>query len=251
MKKLYWLDVLNNQAEWLDDTEKWQWLVSIFGRKAKLADRSLRHFDEALQYMRSITDSLHFGEELKLDWLDKRLAKVRPSAVLEKFLPGPVLTVMPLFHASTFGQTDDDILDAITNTLLLQFGQFIGGATQDKQTPQICRCQGIVRTSENDERIELPAKLTKNELRWRQELELFNEYRLIESPDVERCADLFIATPKARFCSDACRFATFQFAKHLKSPDYHAEKQKRYRDRLADSPERSKSKRSQSIKNKR
>lgn len=186
--------------------------------------------------MRSVTNSLHFGEELKLDWLNQRLAKVNVSLTHEKFLPSPLRAIMPLFHASISGETDDDILDGITNTLLLQFGQFLGGPIQNNQAPQICRCQGVVRPSDNAA-LKDQFKLTETELRWRQELELLNEHALTTSPDIERCTDLFIATPKARFCSDACRFATFQFAKHLNSPEYHAEKQKRYRHKLAYKPE--------------
>jgi hypothetical protein len=232
MKKLYWLEILNLQAEWRQEMQMWQWLSATFGHKPKLAPSSLLHLEEAFSCMREIVDSLHFGEQPNLDWLEKRLDKIRPSVAAEKFLCAHIQTVMPLFHASIAGQTDDDILNAITNTLLLQFAQFIGGANQNNQIPQICRCQGIVRQFGNAESVENQSSLSKNELRWRQELDLLNEHALTQSPTIERCADFFITSGKARFCSDACRFATFQFSKHLESPEYHAEKQKRYRNKL-------------------
>src|ERR1700677_324575 len=103
MKRLNWLDILNTQAEWHHDTQMQQWLAAIFGYQPKLVSRSLGNFEETIVLMRSVIDSLHFGEELQVDWLDKRLAKLTPSVTLEKFLPAPLRAAMPLFHASVTG----------------------------------------------------------------------------------------------------------------------------------------------------
>jgi hypothetical protein len=80
----------------------------------------------------------------------------------------------------------------------------------------------------------IPSVSPEYEKRWRQEIELLNEHGQTKAPELERCPDLFVASPKARFCSDACRFTTFQIAKHVKTPGYHAEKQKRYRKKQSD-----------------
>jgi hypothetical protein len=147
VKKLYWLDVLNKQAEWEDEGQILQWLSTIFGRKPEISSLALRYFEESCQLMRAILDSSHFGEELRLARLEQILSKVHVSVVLEEFLPASIMAVMPMFHASVAGANDDQILSAITNTLLLQFGHFLGGAGPNRQTPQICRCQGIVKHS--------------------------------------------------------------------------------------------------------
>jgi hypothetical protein len=58
-----------------------------------------------------------------------------------------------------------------------------------------------------------PISSVESEERWRNELPLLAAYR--GPQDLRRCANLFAASGKTRFCSDACRFATFQLAKQM------------------------------------
>jgi hypothetical protein len=47
----------------------------------------------------------------------------------------------------------------------------------------------------------------------------------------QRCANLFPAAGKSRFCSDSCRFATFQLVKQVEDSGDLGQKQRRYRRR--------------------
>jgi hypothetical protein len=123
---------------------------------------------------------------------------------------------------------DDKSLEQLRLTLLMQFADFIGGTIDSGMTDaaRIDRCRGLYR---EDSEIPLAASFpTAVEDKWRNEIDLLVEYEN-SATDVVRCEYFFPRTPKARFCSDACRFSTFQITKQLQEPNYLADKQKRYR----------------------
>jgi hypothetical protein len=111
----------------------------------------------------------------------------------------------------------------------------VSTSPHDGQTASIARCVGLFRENSNARLSVVRSISNESERRWRDEIDLLKDYELTESPAVQRCADIFLAAPKAKFCSDACRFTTFQLAKQLRDPRYHADKQKRYRNKMTDS----------------
>lgn len=233
-EKLSWVKVLNDEAEWQRPEDMISWLSNNCGQRLNPSKKAQDGFAELLRLMRSVADSFHFGEDLKLDWMDERLAKASFALGYEDWLPVPLSEFLPLLHARVKDSSDDAILEAISQTLILQFSQFVDSALTSGEDCGVSRCQGIFRLPGNAKLDALTAPSSETEIRWRKEIDLLNEHDLINANELQRCHDLFIASPKARFCSDACRFATFQIAKHLKAPGYHAEKQKRYRKKRSD-----------------
>jgi hypothetical protein len=227
--KLGWIEVLNEQAEWRNGPEILNWLSAQCGYKLHPSPACLTGFEKRLEWIRQTVEALHFGETPKLDWLDEKLKEASYGMVYENFLPESLRQFLPLLHGRVANNSDDAVLNAIADTLLLQFSQFLDRAADGRDQSGIARCQGVFRESANFPFVKSDSPPSESELRWRKEIELLNKHDLANSPEVQRCTDLFIASAKARFCSDACRFASFQLAKHLGSPGYHAEKQKRYR----------------------
>jgi len=232
-EKLSWIKVLNDEAEWQGPGDMIKWLSTTCGYKLNPSKKEQDAFTQVLRLMRAVVDALHFGEDLNLNWLDERLSAASFGLGYEDWLPVPLCEVLPLLHARARDASDDAIVEVLLNTLALQFSQFVDGVLSSGQEHGVARCQGIFRPPGNASVEAIPSVSPEHERRWRQEIELLNQHGPA-APGLERCPDLFIASPKARFCSDACRFTTFQIAKHLKAPGYHAEKQKRYRKKQAD-----------------
>lgn len=211
-----------------------RWLDQTFGRELRLSDSQLDSFEQALKSMRGCIDAIHFKEKADWRWLDAALSGVRLTTRREQL----ALNVeLPLLHARLEGVSDDDLLSCLRQTLLLQFSQFVSDMLDKSDAPTIARCVGLFRENNNNAALSIVRSISdETERRWRSEIELLGETGLLESPSVQRCADIFIATPKAKFCSDACRFTTFQMAKQFRDPRYHADKQKKYRDKSSHSP---------------
>ncbi len=110
-----------------------------------VSDQDLDQFDECIVQMRRTIDSLHFGLAPDLQWLDLQLADLKLRVSYESFLPLHVREVLPLLHAQVQDTSAHYLLKALTQTLLLQFAEFVDRALADDQAPSIARCEGIFR----------------------------------------------------------------------------------------------------------
>jgi hypothetical protein len=229
---LSWINVLNEETQWHSNHSMRQWLSAIFCHSFQCSDEDLEQFEAQLAQMRRTIESLHFGEVPDVQWLDKQLACIKLTVCYESFLPQSVRTVLPLLHAQVQGNNDPDLLKALGQTLLIQFAEFVAATLGDQHGPSIARCEGLFRDSNQPQLSIVRSIPEESERKWREEIEILRQNELASTASVQRCADIFISSPKARFCSDACRFTTFQLVKQLKDPRYHAEKQKKYRSKL-------------------
>lgn len=223
--KLNWIDALNDQTQWTDQSEALDWLYKLTGRKLAVSSQDMQELFDQLNFMREQVTSLHFGEALALEQLQEKLSKISLAINSQYGLDG-----LPLLMARRASNSDPDVLRSVCETLLVQFGAFLSEAVESKSSPRIVRCEGIFREG-RQERKRLGALRNERETAWRAELSLLQEGEPEVVDEIQRCEDLFVLTSKAKFCSDACRFTTFQITKQLKEPGYLKEKQRRYRTR--------------------
>lgn len=223
-----WFEALNEQATWTSTEKFLGWLADVVGRNLQPGQPAMIRFAETLRRIRLQAANIHFGTALDSTWMNAELEKCKPC-----FSQAPkaarTSSRLPRFRVEAQGTTDDAALDALRLTLVLQFAAFASDAVDEEDAAMgIERCRGLYRDDN-----EMPDAATyppEVERRWRDEIEVL-EQNADSVEDVLRCADFFVKTPKARFCSDACRFSTFQITKQLQEPDYLATKQKRYRDK--------------------
>lgn len=225
MPKLNWIETLNEETQWTSQADALDWLYRLTGLKLSVSTEELGSFFEQLQFIREQVTSLHFGETLALDALQKRLEGVG-LAIHE----GYANDGLPLLMARRASNSDSDVLRSVCDTLLMQFAAFLSDTVEADSAPGIVRCEGLFREGKK-ERKRLGALVNERESAWRAELALLQEAESDVVEEIQRCEDLFIFSAKAKFCSDACRFSTFQITKQLKDPGYMKEKQRRYRNR--------------------
>lgn len=227
--KLSWVDVLNEQTRWYQRADLVQWFCGLAGRPLTLLDGTIEGFEEALGYMRRQLANLHFEEPVDLLWLDTQLKTVTLGLLHHQGAQPGAETQMPQFRARVKGMHDTDLLRALKDTLLVQFAEYVGDALDSGTSGSVQRCDGLHKAAVAPV-IAGAAQYPKDvESLWRKEL----AFTVVEdeATELERCSNLFVAGAKARFCSDACRFATFQVTKQVQEPNYLAEKQRRYRRR--------------------
>lgn len=223
--KLRWIDTLNDETSWTSNFEVLDWLYKLTGRRLNLSAVELAAFFEQLGFMREQVTSMHFGDAPDLTRLQERLQGISLTINQQHQDHG-----LPLLMARQAGNTDADILKAVCDTLLMQFAAFLSEALESDSSPKIVRCEGLFREGAAD-RKRLGALPAQRESAWRAEISLIHEAEPQVANEIQRCEDLFVLSSKAKFCSDACRFATFQITKQLKEPGYMKEKQRRYRNR--------------------
>lgn len=223
-----WFEALNEQVEWSDPSKMLKWQADVFGFQLQPSQISQERFISSLQNMRMHLGSVHFKNSVELTWLDEELKLCRPR-LSAKTIPN---SRMPAFRAdvdaSNSESQSDTLIEQLRLTLLMQFAEFVGSTVDSgaESGRPIDRCRGLYRDeSQVPELASYPASIEKQ---WRDEIELLQEYE-IAAADVVRCEYFFPKTAKGRFCSDSCRFSTFQITKQLQEPNYLAEKQKRYR----------------------
>lgn len=119
-------------------------------------------------------------------------------------------------------------------TLILNFSSDLSRMIESGDGLFVHRCEGLFRNQKADQISTVSGVNNATEELWRKEIPLIVEQRLEQTPEIQRCADLFVTRSRSKYCSDACRFATFQIAKQLKDPQYLAEKQRRYRQKKSD-----------------
>ncbi|MFN8555042.1 MAG: hypothetical protein U0103_26540 [Candidatus Obscuribacterales bacterium] len=241
-----WYEALNEQVEWKDRAMMLAWLTDVFGHAVEPGPEALKRFSVSLRRMRLQLGDAHFEKNFDFAWLNEELNQCRLQ--FEHHSDSKPHDRLPALRAGLGTAADmsarsgrgvdsvecsrhpdaDSLLEMLRRTLLLQFAQFIssiadGGADD---APRIDRCRGLYRDDSSvAEEAAFPLNIEK---RWRDEIELLVQHDSVAS-DVGRCEYFFPRTPKGRFCSDSCRFSTFQITKQLEEPNYLADKQKRYR----------------------
>lgn len=225
VSKLGWIEALNEETQWTSEADALDWLYKVTGRRLSINDGAINSFFDTLLFMRELVSSLHFGEPLACDALQARLEGISLAVN-----PGYAQNSLPLLVARRASNSDADVLRSVCDTLLLQFSSFLSEAFDSQSTPKIVRCEGLFREGRKERR-RLGALARGREAAWRAELSLLEEADKEVAQEIQRCEDLFVFSGKAKFCSDACRFSTFQITKQLKDPGYMKEKQRRYRNR--------------------
>lgn len=224
-----WFEALNEQVEWSDPSTMLNWLADVFGFHPQPGAEAQTRFISSLRMMRLHLGSAHFEKAFELSWLEEELKLCSPR-LDTKPRPGARL---PTFRAASvpnqFSESESDMLiEQLRLTLLMQFAEFIGSTIDGGagNSPPVDRCRGLYRDdSKVPEPAAYPAPIEKL---WRGEIDLLQEFEAAAA-DVVRCEYFFPKTAKGRFCSDSCRFSTFQITKQLQEPNYLADKQKRYR----------------------
>lgn len=218
-----WFEALNEQSLWTSGAMRTAWLADVTGTAINPSDASLAKFDDTLRRIRLHAGAMHFGAGESVAWLNEELRNCCPG-LYESSQAGR----LPAFRIEADSDDHDEILNALRRTLIMQFAAFVGDVLQNgEQASRIERCEGLYR----DDALPVVARFPVDvETAWRKEIDVLEE-NAADAEDVLRCGDFFLKSPKARFCSDKCRFTTFQIAKQLQEPGYLANKQKRYRER--------------------
>lgn len=239
-KPLFWIDLLNLESEWLEPKTDLKVFLGEFLRKFMEAapssshdidDKDLEIFLERLSFMRKSIHQIHFGQELNLEPINTQLSQIRPVLSIDSrtIQTSNETYRLPILQAQAQGNSVRDCIQALSDTLFLQYIYFVNESLESNSKSIITRCEGLFR-EETAERLTITKSISlEDEKLFRQEIAQLAEADLIGEASIQRCADLFYMRPKAKFCSDACRFSTFQITKQLTQPDYLKEKQRRYR----------------------
>lgn len=219
-----WVDVLNDHSEWksADDVERW--LGSAINKKNPNLNRDVaKKFFETLSRMRECIYEAHLGTNADYSWLNDQVKDLKLT-----FDFSQDQLHLPALRGAVATKKDDDLLEAIRGAILIQFANHLSMSLA--AGTEICaRCEGLYRDS-NAVRLSMVPEVDENaEMLWRNEIDLLIEQSLQREKEIQRCADLFPAGSRSKYCSDKCRFNTFQIAKQFKDPNYLAEKQRRYR----------------------
>lgn len=228
---LIWTDVLNEQATWASYNDAATWLTSLFSKPIEVPAAAVERFHAELNFIRSQVFALHFGEAPDLASINEKLKLVRME--LRSLKDSSSAGKLPCLVAAAAGPADEDLILSVSQTVLVQFASFLGAWLQDPESNEVSRCEGLYREPGAASLSPVHSVPSDIELQWRQEIPLLVEQDLLSKADVLRCADLFIsARSRTRFCSDECRFRTFQISKQLTDPGYLAAKQRRYRQKM-------------------
>lgn len=223
-KPLDWREILNEEATWHDYGDFSAWFSQVAGRLPVPEKMRYEKFCSELDFIREQASLIYFDQKPDVISINKQLKlyslEIDAEATSETRLPSLLAVARP----------GDQILDRLYGSLLVGFAQFV--ADNQNGGPGLCRCEGVFRDARMSD-----VPLTEPEKRYRQEISLLEEKSLLDDAGIQRCADFFVGRSKARFCSDTCRFMTFQISKQLKDPRYLAEKQRRYRSKQRDSLE--------------
>lgn len=221
-RPLTWIDVLNEQAEWTTEIDLSKWLSKVLVKATAFQPKDLQEFQQDLEYMRQQLTALHFNESLDLKYINRALSEMSLEIVSSAESDG-----IPLLRARLKDSSPQSQLICLRHSLLLQFANFLAQCMEGQAA--VSRCEGLYK-----ERYlpQSPAGRLFDSLmekRWRQEIA---QLEAVKDDEMQRCADIFISRPKARFCSETCRFRTFQLLKQAEDPEYLAAKQRRYRHKL-------------------
>jgi len=222
---------LNEQATWMSYEDLIQWFSGLLGRPASLSRTAVVEFQDGLNCIRQQVSAIHFHESVDIPFIDQHLKDISLELISPISSDSAYSNALPRLRARASSSDDDALLRALKQTLIVQFAYFVSEALAQSEIPGIARCEGLYREGSSTHLSPADSLPEETELRWRKEIAALTEAGLESSTDILRCADYFLARSKARFCSDECRFRTFQLTKQLADPGYLAAKQKRYRER--------------------
>lgn len=241
-RHLDWISVLNEQTEWQSERDAEKWLLScaqtggvesgprnVSNKNAGVmipTGKTVEFFCQILSQMRKCIYDLHFGMEPKIESLNTDLHwlklswQVHPKAGRWGSLIAEYKNPQNPIEAP---------FSYVIGTLLLEFCQDLSRCVEGDGGIFVHRCEGVFRAPGTDKLSLVMGVDDSIEQKWRQELSLFAEITLAQNSEIQRCADLFISNSRSKYCSDTCRFSTFQISKQVSEPNYLADKQRRYR----------------------
>lgn len=225
-----WINTLNEQSLWRSDADAIAWFAKLSGKKnPELGPSSLKIFSNSLCSMRNVLYSIHFEENFDLTWLQDELAELKLV-----FEWPPVFGFMPVLRGKSDTASDEGLLESLRGGLLMQFASDLAQSLLEGTAVQ--RCEGLYRDDKAQQISIVPEVREDIEQKWRQEIPVLVEKAIVDTDvEIQRCADFFLSTKsRSKYCSDPCRFSTFQIVKQLKEPEYLAEKQRRYRKKRSD-----------------
>lgn len=228
--KVDWIVFLNEQSEWRSRQDLGKFLCSFLGRSSlELSDESIESFSDALAGMRRILYDSHFDCAPDFAWLSTELqsVKLKLNWVPQARESLRLIAYTDLDHERSSG--DEMLLSSLLAELILRFSLDLSDSFRDESKFPVQRCEGLYREQGAGKLSSIPGVSDDIELKWREELEILVEKSQTSNAELQRCADLFSANSRSKFCSDKCRFSTFQIVKQLKDPAYLADKQRRYR----------------------
>mgnify|MGYP003386131523 CR=1 FL=1 len=234
-----WISALNDQTEWKTDADATAWLMQLSRQtiiqgnkdpsKSKVQSGSkdpserdpaerkypsnevILFLKELIQNIRAIVYALHFGKEPDLRFLEKCVSSLKLT--FDKSLT---------LKASLNNVAVPEPFSTILGSMILSFANDLSESQSKKKGIFVHRCEGLFRNSTDDSR-------EPSESLWRQEIPALAQNPPQNVADIQRCEDLFIPRSRSKYCSDTCRFSTFQITKQLHEPEYLADKQRRYR----------------------
>lgn len=230
---LSFIEALNEESQWQNDKDAVIWLSAFFAAESNgfsPGAQALENFRLSLKQMRNTLAAFHFEKTADLSWL-----KVELNGFRLDFDFSGARSALPPLQAFNQGlclySKDAQLLEKLRAFLLLDFAFELSRSLASGLAPSIQRCEGLYKEPSAASIMQLDSVSFETELAWRKEISLLCRHDLETKAGIQRCADLFkaAASAKSRFCSDKCRFNTFQIQKQLNEPDYLAEKQRRYR----------------------
>lgn len=231
--------MLNEASEWKTDAEIISWFSKqVLGTGPREANSIssespiLQRFKSTLFQIRRTVYDFHFELSANLEWLKSDLRELQLDFDLppqDLALAGLPLLLSGSFQDSANWQVEEKALERLRGAVLLDFAFDLSKSMGQGKTPCAQRCEGLYRDQAAAGISMLPEIGEDMERCWRSEIEILKENSLESDSSIQRCLDLFSADSRSRFCSDKCRFNTFQIVKQIKDPGYLAEKQKRYR----------------------
>lgn len=220
-----WMEVLNEHNYWNSDDEIMRWFGDFARKPEPDCDPQLiQEFKNTLNQIRFLIYAHHFGKALDFQWLNNELSNLSLS-----FLPPPSIdSPLPYLRGKELAASDSELLKSLRLSILVTFAADFARVLSGESEWHLHRCEGLFRNSEGAHVVHDDAAETS----WRNEIEmLIASSSHAAETSIQRCADFFFAKSRSKYCSDACRFSTFQVSKQISDPSYLAEKQKRYRNK--------------------
>jgi|688.fasta_scaffold467161_1 hypothetical protein len=222
-----WVSALNDHSEWKSESDANKWLAAATGKKdARASSSACQKFSGTLSRIRECIYQTHLDSGADFSWL---AIQVKQLNLAFDFSQEAVRLNLPALRGnSALFHNDDELLESISAALIIQFANHVSLSLATGT--EICgRCEGLYRDSRAVRLSMVPEVQDEVELPWRKEISLLVKNSLVSDKQIQRCADLFPSGSRSKYCSDKCRFNTFQIVKQYKDPDYLAEKQRRYR----------------------
>lgn len=226
-KAINWISALNDQTEWKDEADGLRWFARLLDKEnTSIAPEIFRRFYNTLCELRNLVYQHHFGDQIDLSWLNAELTQIHVSIIWPNRFHK-----LPLLRSPGKDAGDESLLESLRAALLIQFACDLAESLSTNNAPCVQRCEGLYRDQNADSLTTVQEVSNSTEFKWRKEILVLVEKSLENETEIQRCADLFSPSSRSKYCSDKCRFNTFQIIKQLKEPNYLSEKQRRYREK--------------------